>query len=356
MMGPAAVPPGPMAPRGPQPAAPPAPRRGKAGRAILFTLLALVLLGSLGLNALIVLAAVFGSGPHDRLVTTTVAEGDAQQEVAVVPLVGDIDEAAARRVERCFNRLQDDKDVKAVVVEIDSPGGTVTAADEIYQRIRRFKRDRAAKGLPNQVIVSMKSMATSGGYYAACAGDYVFAEPTTLTGNIGVLMPRYNFSALMEKHGVEETTIVSTGAKFKNAGSPFRPETEQDQRYLQALADSAFTRFKKVVTDGRGSKLTGKPDELFSGRVFVANEAKDAGLVDDIGYPHDAYKYAATQAGLSEPNVVRYEEPAPSILSLLASGQVPSPKAAAGVSVNGFEVNARPEMLDQFRTQRLLYR
>jgi protease IV len=346
----------------PYPPPPGPPRRGGFGRSVFFLLLSLLLIPMIALSWLLVagiFAAAFGPNPTDRIITTTVQDGDAQEEVAVIPLVGEIDESAARRIDRCLNRVQNAKNVKAVVLEIDSPGGTVTASDEIYRRIRRYKDDRADKGLPNQVVVSMKSMATSGGYYAACAGDYLYAEPTTLTGNIGVLMPRYNFSGLMQKYGVEETTVVSTGSKYKNAGSPFQPENERDKKYLQSLADAAFGQFKQVVKDGRGKKLTATPEDLFSGRVFVAQEAKDAGLVDNIGYPFDAYAYAAKLASLSKAKIVRYEEPPPSILNMVAQGRIPGTKAensGATLNVNGVQVNAGPRTLDQFRTERLLYR
>jgi protease-4 len=166
----------------------------------------------------------------------------------------------------------------------------------------------------------------------------------------------------MQKYGVEETTIVSSGSTYKNAGSPFRPQTEQDRKYLQALADSALDQFKKVVNDGRGSKLVAKPAELFSGRVFAGQDAMDAGLVDQIGYPADAYQFAAKQANLSKPTVVRYEEPAPSLLGLLTRGQTPVPVAsnptgqAGALTINGVDVRAGPEALDGFRTHRLLYR
>ena len=161
-----------------------------------------------------------------------------------------------------------------MVFEIDSPGGTVTASDEIYNRIRRFK-DEAPKRVP--VVVSMGSLATSGGYYAACGADYVFAQPTTFTGNIGVLMPRYNFSKLMEKYGVEETTIVSTGAKYKNAGSSSSPRTSRGQEVHAATGRRAFTQFKQVVKNGRGSKLNGESEEIVNGKVYTAKEAKDLG-------------------------------------------------------------------------------
>lgn len=321
----------------------------------------LALGGSLMLNVL-QLAGTEGLSGGRGVVVTQVAAGDADQQIAVVPLEGEIDAIAADRIDRFLQRVEENPNVKAVVLEIDTPGGTVTASDEIYQRLLRYKQERKDKNRSDLVVVSMKSMATSGGFYAACAGDYIFAEPTTFTGNIGVLMPSFNFSGLLNKYGVEETTIVSTGATFKNAGSPYRPEQEQDRKYLQNLADHAFKLFKDVVSAGRGTRLTGKIDDLANGKVYVASEAKDAGLIDAIGYPHDAYDYAARTVGLKNPSIVRYQDPPPSLASLLPLLNSRSNAASAngggagGVTLNGINVNVGPETLDRFATPRLLYR
>lgn len=330
-------------------------------------ILLIFLLLSVGLNLILIASLALVSG-EPGLVTTTLVSGDADQQVAVLPLTGEISERTAQSIDRYFTRIADNAQVKAVVLEIDSPGGTVTAADEIYRRILRYKDERTAKKLPAHVIVSMRARATSGGYYAACAGDHVFAEPTTLTGNIGVLLPRYNFSKLMEKYGVEETTIVSTGSTYKNVGSPFSPEDEAKAGpYLQTLADNAMEQFKKVVEQGRGSRLKGKKEDLYSGKVFVASEALAFGLIDQIGYPRDAHQHAARVANLSKPNVVRYQEPTPSLFGLLTSRLVPDGGSAGAshgephgqpvtVEVNGMQVKVGPEALDALRTPRLLYR
>jgi protease-4 len=298
-----------------------------------------------------------GAGPGRGVVTTQIVAGDADQQIAVVPLEGEIDAAAADRIDRFLDRVEENPGVKGLVLEIDTPGGTVTASDEIYQRIRRYKQSRKDKGRSDLVVVAMKSMATSGGFYAACAGDYIFAEHTTFTGNIGVLMPSYNVSGLMSRYGVEETTIVSTGATYKNAGSPYRPEQDQDRKYLQGLADSAFTRFKEVVSAGRGTRLTGKIDDLADGKVYVASDAKKAGLIDDIGYPRDAYDYAARTASVKNPSVVRYQDSPPglaSLLPLLSSRGAAAPASAGGAP--GINLNIGPETLDRFATPRMLYR
>ena len=338
-------------------------KRSSAGRRVLIGVLLVLLLLSVGLNLVLFVSLSLFSG-ESGLVTTTVVSGEADQQVVVIPLTGEIGDRTAQRLDRYFTRITDNAQVKAVVLEIDSPGGTVSAADEIYQRVKRYKSERVAKKLPATVVVAMRSRATSGGYYAACAGDHIYAEPTTLTGNIGVLMPRYNFSKLMEKYGVEEKTIVSTGSTYKNVGSPFTAEDDKAGPYLQVLADNAMDQFKKVVEQGRGAKLTGSKDVLYSGKVFVASEAKTLGLIDDIGYPRDAYQHAARVAGLNKPTVVRYQEPTPSLFGLLSmSRSAPdgglseaSPAAPLTLEVNGVQVKASPESLDALRTPRLLYR
>ncbi|HEX8914918.1 MAG TPA: signal peptide peptidase SppA [Humisphaera sp.] len=351
---------------GGQPPPPPRPRGGGVLRTVFRIVGGLALLGSLGLN-LILLAfwAAGGSsgGENAPPVLTTVKKGTASQTVAVIAINGAIDDRAATRFNRLVDAVEEDADAKVLVVEIDSPGGTVTASDEIHGRILRYKAARAAAGKTATVVVTMRSMATSGGYYVACAGDWVFAEQTTWTGNIGVLMPQYNVSALMEKYGVKESTVVSSGADFKNVGSPFQPETEKGRAYLQALADAAFTRFKAVVTQGRGSKLTAKPEDVFNGKIFQGPEALASGLVDQIGFPEDAYAYAASAAKLSNPRVLRYGEPAKGLFATLFGGgadahsSAPGPDASAtSTAPPSLRDLARPETLDAWRSPRVLYR
>ncbi len=346
----------PWGPPGSYPPPPPPPRRrSRLGRVVLLLLL-LLLVGSLGINAMLLLD--FGGSATRSVQTTTLVTGSSD-EIAVLPLDGEIDAAASDRIDRFFDKVDESPNVKAVVVEVNSPGGTVTAADEIYKRIRRYKDDRRAKKRNDTVVVSMKSMATSGGYYAACAADYIVAEPTTLTANIGVLMPQLNFSELFDKYGVKETTIVSTGAVYKNAGSPYAAPNPEDQKYLQGLADRAFERFKQVVNEGRGGKLVKeKLPTVFTGRVFAASEALEAGLIDEIGYPRDAWYVAARSANLVGPTIIRYEEPKLSLSSLLpfVSSNARPATAYNGLTINGINVNAGPEALDRLATPRLLYR
>jgi protease-4 len=328
----------------------PPPRRGGAGKTVLLVLVLILLAVSVLANVLLVGGAAMGGNSTLR---QTVAEGSQSEKIAVVPIAGIIESNLARQVEHFLDQAEKDGDVKAIVVEIDSPGGTVTASDEIYARLMRFKQN---KKVP--VIVSMGSLATSGGYYAACAGDHIFAQQTTLTGNIGVLMPRFNFAKLMDKWGIEENTIVSEGAKFKNAGSNFSPDKPEDTKYLQGIADSMFTRFKDVVKTGRSAQLKSvnlKIEQVADGRAFTANEAKSMGLVDSIGYLGDAIAHAKTAAGLSNPHVFRYSNP-PTLLDLFgANSSVAPSRANGGMTVNGVNINVDRKLLDELAAPRVLY-
>lgn len=326
---------------------PPPPRRGGAGRTILIAALVLLLVFSGVLN-LVLLAGSLGGGTGAGITQQTVQAGSARDRIAIVPLKGLIDGSMSAQFDRFMDTAEADQSVKAVVLEIDSPGGTVTASDEVYHRIQSFKSKRS---IP--VVVSMGSLATSGGYYAACGADFVYAQPTTFTGNIGVLLPRYNFSGLMQKYGVEETTIVSSGAPFKNAGSSFSPESPEERKYMQELADSAFAQFKEVVQTGRSSKLTANIEDVTNGKVFTARNAKELGLIDDVGYLEDAQKYAASQAGLSNPTVVRYQDP-PSLMQLLMARSSVAAAVARG-DAPAVSITVDQNLLHELSTPRPLY-
>jgi protease-4 len=323
----------------------PPPRRSSLLKRVLVVFLLIALAASLLLNVASLGLVGSNSGPVQ---TTVRSPGNSSEQIVVMPIEGLIDEACEARMERYLDRAQNDSDVKAVVLLIDTPGGTVTASDEIYMHIKKFKAD---KGVP--IVVAMRGMATSGGYYTACAADYICAERTTLTGNIGVLWPRYNFSKLMDKYGVEDKTTVATGATYKDAGSPTRASTPQDEAYLQQEVDDSFAIFKKVVTDGRGTRLKGNIDDIANGKAYSGEEAHKLGLVDEIdttGYLDAAVAYATKQASLTKPEVVLYHDPPPSLLNLLSMKYGGGQPAAGGVTIN-----VDPMMLDRMMSPRMMY-
>ena len=329
---------------------PPPPRRGGFWRAAFVTLLVLALGGSLIVN--VVLLANLGLSGSGGAMSTSVEQGDPKQKIAHIPISGVIMEEAYERFDRMMKQVEGDSGIKAIVIEIDSPGGSVTASDQIHNRIANYKKMHA--NVP--VVVSMAGLAASGGYYVACPADYIFAQPTTLTGNIGVLMPQYNVSGLFEEWGIKETTVESTGAPFKNAGSMFRPETPEHRAYIQDIADKAFAQFKDVVSQGRTGKGKFDPkklDQVANGKIYMAADAVANGLIDKVGYLQDAYDYAAQQAKLTRRTIVKYQDP-PTLMDVLMSSRANlSSRAGQSIQINGVNIIAGD--LREFMTPRLMY-
>lgn len=196
-----------------------------------------------------------------------------------------------------------DPKVRAVVLRINTPGGSVTTSDIIAHEIKRFKEK---KKVP--VVAGLMDLATSGGYYIASSADRIIAQPTAVTGSIGVVALSVNASGLMEKLGITNQTVKS--GDMKDLGSPIRPMTEEERRVLQAVIDGLFERFLDQAMEGRPGRFT--RDELRAvsdGRILTAPQALDQKLVDSIGYLDDAIEAAKEAAGIKEARVVTYAAP-----------------------------------------------
>ena len=238
--------------------------------------------------------------------------------VAVVDLLGVITSSrasgdaavSARQVVEQIAKYADDDQVRAIVLRIDSPGGVVGGSQEIHAAVGRA-RERG-----KHVVASMADVAASGGYYAACAAERVFAGPGTLTGSIGVIMQFPNVQGLMGKIGVGTTTIKS--GEFKDLGNSFREMTARDRRVLQDLVDDVYDQFVEAVAAGRGM-----PEErvraLADGRVYSGRQALKVGLVDELGDLDAAIAAAGKLAGIEgKPRVLR-EKPRRRLWELLDS-------------------------------------
>lgn len=191
-----------------------------------------------------------------------------------------------------LRKAEKDPLVKAVVLQVNSPGGSVTASDVLYNEIRRFQE---RTGRP--VVAVMMDVAASGGYYIALPADVIFAHPTTVTGSVGVIFIRPKVTGLMEKIGID--VEVSKSGPNKDIGSPFRATTPEEALIFQAMADRLAKRFVDLVQTHRGIK----PAELAllsSARVYLADEAVSLKLVDRVGYMEDALAEARLRAGLPE--------------------------------------------------------
>jgi protease-4 len=205
------------------------------------------------------------------------------------------------RIREELKKAQKDDKVKALVLRINSPGGTVTASDIIFRELEEFRK---ATGIP--IIASMMDVAASGGYYIALAADTIVAHPTTVTGSIGVIMISVNAEGLMQKVGLATNTIKS--AEHKDMGSPFRALTPQERAIFQSVIDDLQRQFVAKVVARRGlSADVVRP--LADGRVYTAQQALDRKLVDRIGYMPDAVEAARTAAGVDAAKVVVYKRP-----------------------------------------------
>jgi len=192
-----------------------------------------------------------------------------------------------------------DHSIKAIVVRVDSPGGAVAPSQEIYEEVKKAV-------LKKNVVVSMGSVAASGGYYISSAATKIIANPGTLTGSIGVIMEVPNIEGLMNKIGVK-TEVIKSG-KHKDIASVFRGIGAEERGILQGVLDDVHWQFIKAVAEGRRIP----PDEIkkiADGRVFTGNQALEKGLVDELGNLEDAIKTAGTLAGIKgEPEVVSKKE------------------------------------------------
>ena len=199
-----------------------------------------------------------------------------------------------------LTKAADDEDVKAIVLRINTPGGTVTASDILYHELEELKKTRK---IP--IVASIMDLGTSGGYYVAMAADRIVAHPSSVTGSLGVIMLTLNASGLMEKIGVQADAITS--GPYKSMGSPFRAMTEQDRAIFQSVIDSFYVRFLRVIEEGRPNLTPETIRQLADGRIYSATQARDHGLIDMIGYVDDALELAKKEAGIDEAQVVMYQ-------------------------------------------------
>ena len=230
-------------------------------------------------------------------------QGEADEKVLVISVRGIISTAPEKGFIRTrpsmvqeivsqLNKAQKDKRVRAVVLKIDSPGGSATASDILYNEIVNFKNKSNAK-----VVVAMMGVAASGGYYVALPADHILAHPTTITGSVGVIFLRPKVIGLMEKVGVE--VEVSKSGRNKDMGSPFRQASAEEEKMLQDLTDHLGHRFVDLVRQHRQIDQN-QLAEISSARVFLADDALKLGLVDKVGYLDDALDEAKRIARLPQ--------------------------------------------------------
>ena len=254
----------------------------------------------------------------------------APAKVAIVTLAGPI-MGGDGFIRAQLDQVADDEAVKAIVLRVDSPGGTVSGSDEIHHRLGTLARER---NLP--VVVSMGGIAASGGYYVAMANggldDVIFAEPATLTGSIGVIIPHFDLSKMLKRFDVRDDSVAS--GPLKEMLSPTKERTpelaERERRLLKDLVDDMFSRFKEIVRAGRPKLDAAAVDKVATGQIFTAAQAKAAGLVDRIGFLEDAVDRAVELAGLTATTAraVKYSKPKGLLDEVLGGDRGPGSRAS----------------------------
>ncbi len=241
----------------------------------------------------------------------TLIEGTGKDKIIIIPIKGVITGQSSRKlfienpsivdsVKQQLEQARGDNDVKVVILEINSPGGGITASDIIYKEIMEFKEETNKK-----VIVIMQDVAASGAYYISAAADKIMSHPTTVTGSIGVIMPLINIANLVEKFDIEDTSVKS--GKMKNIGSPLKKMSDDERKVLQDIVDEMYTRFLNIIVDGRNMKIE-DVRKLADGRIYTGKQALDNGLIDQLGYIDDAIILAKEISGIQDAKIIKYKK------------------------------------------------
>jgi protease-4 len=292
----------------------------------------------------IILASLGGCGVPSFLITpvkntSTLEEIDAQpgkgfrqSKIAMIPVEGMLmnangggflqpTENPLSLFTQQLNEAEKDDGVKAVVLRVNSPGGTVTTSDAMYQEILRFK---AKTHKP--VIASCQEICASGAYYVSCGADKIMAQPTSVVGSIGVIFNTFEFEGTMAKIGMQAEAIKS--GPLKDMGSPFKHLTDEERKVMQGMVDEYYGRFLMVLKNNRTVEPS-KQTIATDGRVFSGEKAKEIGLIDDIGMLEDALDMARKMSDSPNAKVIMYKRPYGYRGSIYADSSVPIPQASA---------------------------
>lgn len=283
----------------------------------------MILMGSIALNL-----GLYGayqeyfteshSGPVEKYYS---GDKTSHTKIAVIRVAGTIMPPYTERILKTIKHVKDDDKVKGVLLVIDSPGGLVSDSHQIYHRLTELREKKP-------VVAAMQGIAASGGLYVAMGvGEKgkIFAEPTTWTGSIGVIIPHYEITELASKIGVKAAPL-KTGP-FKDALSPFREMTEADEKVWRNILTQAFDEFLKVIDDNRATLTLDQVKELATGQIYTARDAKQKGLVDEIGYEEDAINELKKMIGEDSVRVVKYQF-ATGLAELLGGSASASDKSA----------------------------
>ncbi len=286
----------------------PPPRRRLSGLTIfLIILCGFLLLMVIGMAASKSAGFALGGDLSGKLQEKIVVSGKGKQpdKIAVITLRGVIKgtgsyvsgEETVQQLSKQLRRAAEDDRVKAVLLQVDTPGGGLTASDIIRNEIMRVQE--AGK----KVVVCVGGLAASGGLYISAPADYIFAHPTALVGSIGVIMTRFQVKELIKKLGIRYDPIKS--ADMKDIGSPFRDLSQEERKYFEGLIRDFNERFISIVSEGRKLDLE-TVRKLANGKIYTADQGLEYKLIDRIGYFDDALEKTKELAGVEDPHIIKY--------------------------------------------------
>jgi protease IV len=331
------------------PSRPPERHEPRRRRRWPFVVGGLVAFGLVGLAIVAIFLILAASSPSAPVVyEEEYVSGDGEDKIAVLPIEGEIASAdeslggtqpmvTPEGLTDALRQAGEDPSVAAVVLEINSPGGGVTASDEMHQSILDFRKNT---GKP--VVVSMEDTAASGGYYISTAADRIVANETTLTGSLGVIFQLNNFAEAADKYGIKQVVIKS--GKYKDIGNAFREMKPEEREIFQSLVDESYSEFVDVISEGRGIPED-RVREIADGRVYSGSQAKELGLVDSFGGLDEASAIAGKLAGASDIIVVRYVQEPTLVETLMARFAPQEPQAEQIMDAAGLNLEPKPYYL-----------
>ncbi len=297
----------------------------------------IILLFSLTCSCAVINIPLF---PSERPLQERVIGGEGKYKILIIDISGMIsteeksgalgighEQNMVARIKEELELAGRDKLIKAVILKINSPGGTVTASDIIYHEIRTLKQNNGIK-----VVASLMELGTSGAYYIANSADKIIAHPTTITGSIGVIVLKLNFSGLMDKIGIKNETIKS-GDK-KDILLPLRAMSVDEKALMQQIIGQFKDRFIEVIKKGRPDIKENDLQLAADGRILSPQDALDLGLIDKIGYLDDAVDTAKELAGLDNARLIMYQPPSSYKSNIYAQAG-----KTAGFSLNPGQMN-----------------
>jgi len=290
-------------------------RKRTGWRIFLGVVLALSVLANIVLFLILIgVVTAFVAGQEETFGEEIIRDGPRTAKIAVINVQGIIDSEQAEDVHRQIKSAQEDKHVKGLILRVNSPGGTISGSDQICHEIKTYRQTEE-----KPVVAFMQTVAASGGYYVSVACDEIVAEPTAITGSIGVIAGHFVLQGLLEEKLGIKPAIVKSGEK-KDWPSPFKPFTEEQRQYMQdKLITPAYERFVQIVDDGRESLTLADVRRLADGSIYGAKEALDEKLIDKIGYLDEAIEEVKSLAEIKKARVVEYRKPF-SFADFLTSG------------------------------------